>query len=147
MQEVRADLDAHMQAMIEWAEEVNGKAKSNIEKAQEKQKKQFDAKHKPPTFQPGDNVWVYNSRKDTRQGGKLEWNWNGPCKIVEQTSRGTYHLQNEQGKLLKQAVSSNRLKLYIKPENRSKEQEEGEEKQTKGGKTQNKQRDRKTVRM
>ena len=63
--------------MIEWAEEVNAKAKSNIEKAQEKQKKQFDAKHKPPTFQPGDRVWVYNSRKDTRQGGKLEWNWNG----------------------------------------------------------------------
>ena len=49
--EVRAeDLDAHMQAMIEWAVEVNAKAKSNIEKAQEKQKKQFDAKHKPPTF-------------------------------------------------------------------------------------------------
>ena len=130
MQEVKAeDLDAHMQVMIEWAEEVNAKAKSNIEKAQEKQKKQFDAKHKPPTFQPGDKVWVYNSRKDTRQGGKLEWNWNGPCKIVEQTSRGTYRLQNEQGKLLKQAVSSNRLKLYIEPENRSEEQEEGEEKQ------------------
>ena len=147
MQEVRADLDAHMQAMIEWAEEVNAKAKSNIEKAQEKQKKQFDAKHKPPTFQPGDKVWVYNSRKDTRQGGKLEWNWNGPCKIVEQTSRGTYRLQNEQGKLLKQAVSSNRLKLYIEPEYRREEQEEGEEKQTKGGKTQKNQKDRKRVRM
>ena len=62
MQEVRAeDLDAHIQAIIEWAEEVNGKAKTNIEKSQEKQKKQFDAKHKPPTFEPGDKVWVYNS--------------------------------------------------------------------------------------
>ena len=54
---------------------------------------------------------------------------NGPCKIVQQTSRGTYHLQNEQGKLLKQAVSSNCLKLYIEQENRSEEQEEGEEKE------------------
>ena len=124
MQEVRAeDLDAHMQAMIEWAEEVNAKVKSNIEKAQEKQKKQFDAKHKPPTFQPGDKVWVYNSRKDTRQGGKLEWNWNGRCKIVKQTSRGTYRLQNEQGKLLKQAVSSNRLKLYMNQKTRSRRKE------------------------
>ena len=34
MQEMRAeDLDAHMQAMIEWAVEVNAKAKSSIEKA------------------------------------------------------------------------------------------------------------------
>ena len=78
MQEVRAeDLDALMQAMIEWAEEVNAKAKSNIKKAQEKQKKQFDAKHKPPTFQPGDKVWVYNSRKCHSTGGQvrveLEW--------------------------------------------------------------------------
>ena len=64
---------------------------------------------------------------------------------MEQTSRGTYRLQNEQGKLLKQAVSSNRLKLYIEPENE--EQEEGEEKQTKEGKTQNKQTNRKRVRM
>ena len=32
------DLNAHMQAMIEWAEEVNTKAKSNMEKAQSKQK-------------------------------------------------------------------------------------------------------------
>ena len=39
-----------MQAMIEWAEEVNAKAKPNIEKAQSKQKREFDAKHKPPTF-------------------------------------------------------------------------------------------------
>ena len=145
------DLDAHMQAMIEWAEEVNAKAKSNIEKAQEKQKKQFDAKHKPPTFQPGDKVWIYNSRKDTRQGGKLEWNWNGPYKIVEQTSRGTYRLQNEQGKLLKQAVSSNRLKPYIeeeiRSEDRSEEKEERKEEQTMGGKTQKKQQDRKRVRI
>jgi hypothetical protein len=51
------DLDAHILAeVVEWAEEVNAKAKSNIEKAQSKQKKQFDAKHKPPTFQVGDKV-------------------------------------------------------------------------------------------
>ena len=68
MQEVRAeDLDAHMQPIIEWAEEVNARSKSNIEKAHEKQKKRFDAKHKPPTFQPGDKVWVYKSQKDTRE--------------------------------------------------------------------------------
>ena len=127
------DLDAHMLAMIKWAEELNTKAKSNIEKAQAKQKQQFDAKHKPPTFQVGDKVWVYNSRKDTRQGGKLEWNWNGPFEIAEHTSRGTYCLRNQHGKLLKQTISSNRLKLYTGARCSSQEQDkEKQENEPKG---------------
>ncbi len=109
-------LEEHMEAMIKWAEAVNAKAKANIEKAQSKQKKEFDAKHLPSTFKVGDKVWVYNSRKDTRQGGKLEWNWKGPFEIVEQTTRGTYRLKNMNGKVLKQAVSSNRLKAHKEPD-------------------------------
>ena len=59
-------------------ESVNQKVKVNIEKAQNKQKEYFNAKHKLPTFKVGDQVWRYNYRKDTRKGGKLEYNWNGP---------------------------------------------------------------------
>ena len=40
-----------MLAIIEWVEKDNAKAKSNTDKAQSKQKKQFDVNHKPPTFQ------------------------------------------------------------------------------------------------
>lgn len=69
MNEVKdEDFDLHMNAMIEWSEEINTKAKTNIEKAQQKQKKEFDAKHRPPAFKIGDKVWVYNARKDTRKG-------------------------------------------------------------------------------
>ena len=106
------DIDEYMNAVMKWAEAVDSIAKANIEKAQKKQKKQFDAKHRPPTFKAGDKVWVYNARKDTRKGGKLSWNWKGPFEIVEQTKRGTYSLKNNFGHQLKQAVSSNRLKLY-----------------------------------
>ena len=70
---------------------------------------------------------------------------------MEQTRRGTYRLQKEQGKLLKQAVSSNRLKPYIegeiRSEDRSEEKEERKKEQTMGGKTQKKQQDRKRMRM
>ena len=100
--------------MLLWAESVNEKAMNNIGKAQKRQKRQYDAKHKPPTFKVGDMVWRYNSRKDTRQGGKLEYNWDGPYEITEHTSRGTYRLKNESGKVLKQAVSSIRLKACTK---------------------------------
>ena len=87
--------------------------------------------------------------QETRYGFTIHertLDWNGPYKVVEQTSRGTYRLQNEQGKLLKQAVSSNHLKHYVESEFRSEEEEERKEEQTMGGKTQ-KQQDRKRMRM
>jgi hypothetical protein len=33
-------------------------------------------------------VWMYNSRKATRQGGKLDFNWMGPYIVVSQTKKG-----------------------------------------------------------
>jgi len=84
---------------------------SNISRAQQKQKSYFDNKHKLPAYKVGEKVWVYNSRKDTRQGGKLQYNWNGPYEVTEQTTRGTYRLKNlKTGQILKQTVSSIRLK-------------------------------------
>lgn len=58
----------------------------------------------------GDEVWTYNSRKDTCKDGKLQHNWNGPYKVAEQSTRGTYHLKNKSGLITKQVVSSIRLK-------------------------------------
>ncbi len=75
-----------MEAMIKCAEAVNAKAKANIEKAQAKQREEFRMpnKHLPPTFlKVRDKIWVYNSRIETCQGGKLEWNCKGPFEIVE----------------------------------------------------------------
>ncbi len=40
------DLDEHMESMLQWADEINTKAKENIKKAQAKQKKRYDTKHK-----------------------------------------------------------------------------------------------------
>ena len=95
-----------MKSMLLRAESLYQKVKENIQKAQTKQKKIYDARHKQPTFQVGDKVWWYNSRKQTRQGGKLEFNWDGSYEITEQTTRGTYKL--------KKAVSSINLKAFNK---------------------------------
>ncbi len=111
-------MDEHMQSMMKWAESVDEKALLNIKAAQQKQKKRYDAKHKPPNFHVGDTVLLYNSRKDTRKGGKLEYNWKGPYKVAEQTTRGTYRLNDKTGKTLKQAVSSIRLKVFTENPNK-----------------------------
>ncbi len=100
-----------MESMLQWADEINTKAKENIKKAQAKQKKRYDTKHKMPDFNVVDKVWCYNSRKQTRQGGKLEFNWDGPYEIAEQTTRGTYKLKSNSGKILKQGISSINLKI------------------------------------
>ena len=105
-----------MSVMLKWAKDVDELAKGNIQQAQEKQKKRYDAKHKLPVFKVGDKVWRYNSRKETRKGGKLEYNWDGPYTISEQTTRGTYQLKNKGGKVLKKAVSSIRLKACVETE-------------------------------
>ena len=89
--------DEYMKSMLQWAEDVNKKALENIKKAQKKQKKIYDTRHKKPTFQVGEMVWRYNSRKQTQQGGKLEYNWDGPYEIVEQNTRGSYKLKNKSG--------------------------------------------------
>lgn len=110
------DQENYMSVMLKWAKDVDELAKGNIQQAQEKQKKRYDAKHKLPVFKVGDKVWRYNSRKETRKGGKLEYNWDGPYTISEQTTRGTYRLKNKGGKVLKKAVSSIRLKACVETE-------------------------------
>jgi len=61
-QEVRAeDLNAHMQAMIEWAEQVNAKSPNQTLKGSI-YKEECKAQG---TSHVGDKVWTYNSRKDT----------------------------------------------------------------------------------
>ena len=40
----------------------------------------------------------FTNHKRTLDRGKLEWNWNRPCEIVQHTSSGTYRLHNQHGK-------------------------------------------------
>ena len=64
-------------------------------------------------MQIDDKVWVFNSRNEARKGGKLDYHWNGPYSILEQTTKGTYKLKNMLGKTLKQAISSIQMKPYV----------------------------------
>ena len=90
-----------MERMLKWADEINARAKENISKAQAIQKKVFDAKHRPPTFEVGDKVWVYNSRR-TRE--KVE-NWHAigldRSKLLNSPlEERAYRVKNQQGKEL-----------------------------------------------
>ena len=80
-------------ASIEALSSFRSACKANIAEAQTRQKQQYDAKHQPPSFRVGDDVWYRNSRRDTRKGEKLESVWAGKITVEEVLSKGTYRLK------------------------------------------------------
>lgn len=95
--------------------EVRKKALENIQSAQERQKKYYDAKHckDKEQYKVGASVLMLNSKKLSRKGSKLEPNWIGPYSIHEVLPKGTYRLCNpETGKVLAQKINMTRLKLW-----------------------------------
>ena len=54
----------------------------NTDKAQERQKKSYDEKHKPLRFK-------------ARKGGKVEGAWSAPCTLNRVLAKGLYKLRNE----------------------------------------------------
>ena len=67
----------------------------NISKAQERQKKEYNARHQPLQFQEGDVVLLRNMRNEARKGGKLERAWCGPYTISAVLPKGLYRLRND----------------------------------------------------
>ena len=73
------DLETHISRMIE----IRKKALQNIEAAQERQKKYYDTKHckDKAQYKVGSLVLLFNSKKHSKKGLKLEPNWTGPYVI------------------------------------------------------------------
>ena len=67
------DFEAKVKRMAELRVKVLSNALANIEKAQERQKKHYDAKHNTNTkLKVGDKVLVKDMKNEGRKGGKLE---------------------------------------------------------------------------
>ena len=78
-----AEIEETVLQMKDIHSQVKAKVNDNTEKAQERQKKHYDRKHKPVEFQIGDKVLIRNSRDDARKGVKLSLSWTGPYDIIE----------------------------------------------------------------
>ena len=72
---------------------------SNIQKAQEKQKAQYQKKKGPPVcqFKAGDTVLLRNMLQKTKKGHKLEDLWLGPYEIAEIKNPSTFEPFNKKG--------------------------------------------------
>lgn len=67
------DFDLKVKHMLELRAKMHSNALANISKAQEQQKKQFDAKHNTNTsLKVGDKVLLKDMKNEGRKGGKLK---------------------------------------------------------------------------
>lgn len=101
------------------------KASENIEKAQTRQKKDYDKRHRDGTcFNTGDVVLLWNMRRADRKGGKQTKPWLGPYEIQEVHENGTYTLRNKKVTLKTKAAGSN-LKMFHERESQPTKEKDG----------------------
>ena len=94
---------------------AHNSVQANIEKAQKRQKKYYDAKHTCHTneMSVGQLVLMKNNKNVHRMGGKLEDKWLGPYEIAICLDKGRVRLKNLQsGKTLKNTYHAVNLKIY-----------------------------------
>ncbi|XP_062504486.1 uncharacterized protein LOC134181259 [Corticium candelabrum] len=99
--------------MVQLRKPMDIDVKKNISVAQQRQKAQYDARHRKGEYKVGDMVLLRNMKKLSRQGSKAAEAWSGPYKITEKAGNHTYYLKwSGDVKANKTLYSSTRLKPY-----------------------------------
>ena len=106
----------NLEAILKVRLAVHEAAQENIQKAQKRQKKQFDKRNSGNTiFKEGDLVLSKNLRRGDRKNGK--WSqlpWSGPYKIIRMHDKGNCELQNYKTKVvLKKKINVVNLKKFV----------------------------------
>ena len=97
---------------------IHEDASVNIKKAQERQKRDYDQRHKSNrTIKIDDKVLVLNDKRQDRKGGKFSYRWIGPYIVKNISPKGVVILQNKNGVPLKKKCNVCKLKPYMDEEN------------------------------
>ncbi|MDS9995181.1 transposase family protein [Xanthomonas sp. A2111] len=109
---------------LEKKEEYLEKAYSRMMKIRNQSVRYWDERlahrlRKP--LNPGDMVLVYNRSLESQWGKMFADRWNGPYKIKEQVSGGSYVLEELDGVVLKKRVAADQVKRFYPRGTRSAE--------------------------
>ncbi|KMQ82141.1 polyprotein of retroviral, partial [Lasius niger] len=113
-------------------EEVVEQVRSNVKKAQARQKRNYDKKRSNVTYRVGDLVWLRShplSSADRHKIAKFMPKWLGPCRVTEVLSELVYRLSEEKTKRELGTHNVADLKPYVGREVGSRQREllDGEE--------------------
>ena len=84
-----------------------------MERAQERQKRNYDCHITPHTWDIGEKVLLEESHLKTRHDAKLKPKWDGYFYIHEVHDNGTYTLRHPEDGTVSRPLHGNRLKVYI----------------------------------
>ena len=80
----------YAKSMMDIHRKIIEMAENNIQKAQARQKKNFDKRHLMPSFDLGSLVLLKNMTRKGRQGGKMDSHFTGPYEISEEIGKGNF---------------------------------------------------------
>ena len=90
--------------------------KENILTAQKHQKQVYDRKHhNPATFKVGALVLRKDMKRKKRAGGKMDYKWQGPYKVVKSVGKGIFQILNTNDIKQTLKVHGTHLKLFYPP--------------------------------
>ena len=91
--------------------------KASIIDTQARQKKAYDKKHhNPDVFKSGSLVLKKDMKRKKRAGGKMDFKWIGPFKVIKSMGRGLYKIQNMDCQMQTEKIHGVNLKPYLPSE-------------------------------
>jgi hypothetical protein len=111
--EVQAVDPVLLESLLETRKQLNEEASKNIDKAQARQKKNYDHRHDVSCdIKVGDIVAIKNSKRIHRMGDKMKPLWIGKYIVVDSLGKGRLKLQNaDTGKKLSNTYYASNVKL------------------------------------
>ena len=91
----------YLSSTLSLREETHKTASENITKAQERQKRDYDRRHKLPfSFKVNSKVWLKNQKRINRKGGKFNYKWTGQYEIQSVSKKGKIYIHISVARLL-----------------------------------------------
>jgi len=110
---IDADVKRRIKAILTLRGDHSVEAHGNIEKAQEKQKRDYHKRHtRKKQFSVGEHVLLWNLRRSDRKGGRMNDPWLGPFTVTKVFRNGTYELANSKQECLKKKQHGVNLKHF-----------------------------------
>ena len=116
--EVSANVEEHRKRIVPQIETAQSLTRSNIARAQQLMKLQYDKNAVDAPFEVGQRVWVYSPKPKKGLSKKLRHLWHGPYRICRKLSPVHYQLRTCDNRLVATTVHANRMKHFYDPADR-----------------------------
>ncbi|XP_044178256.1 uncharacterized protein LOC122960249 [Acropora millepora] len=118
LENVSSSVAEHRSRIVNQLEAAQAIARTNIQRAQQQMKAQYDKAAVDAPFEVGQRVWVFTPKPRKGLSKKLRHMWSGPFRICTQLSPVHYQLRTCDNRLVATVVHANRMKPFYDPADR-----------------------------